>query len=87
LSSVRVRYFAELRETLGVGEEEIPVGPEGASLAELLEHLAGLHGDEAVTALVGPGIRLAVNGELDAGTPPHLHAGDELAFLPPVTGG
>ena len=87
MSSIRLRYFAELRETLGVGEEEIPVGPEGASLPGLLDHLADLHGDEAASALVGPGVRLAVNGELDAGTPPHLHAGDELAFLPPVTGG
>lgn len=48
---------------------------------------AGLEPD-LVAALRAPRIKLAVNGTLVAvGAAMALHDGDELAFLPPVSGG
>jgi molybdopterin synthase sulfur carrier subunit len=87
MSLLRVRYFASLRETLGVADEEIPVDAGGVTVDDVLGLLAEAHGEAAAEALTAPGVRLAVNDELVDGVPGRLHAGDVLAFLPPVTGG
>jgi molybdopterin converting factor subunit 1 len=75
--SVTVRLFAILRERAGTDRIELEL-PEGARVADALEavdHLAG-------------GLRLvmAVNREYAAPDDP-LSAGDELALIPPVSGG
>ena len=74
---VRVRLFAILRERAGTSEIEIDL-PEGAVVRDALEHVASL----------APGLPLvmAINREYaDADAP--LAAGDELALIPPVSGG
>jgi molybdopterin synthase catalytic subunit/molybdopterin converting factor small subunit len=72
-----VRLFAGLRERAGRDELELEL-PEGARVADALaqvQHLAP-----------GVSLVLAVNREYaDAGAV--LHAGDELAVVPPVSGG
>lgn len=74
---VRVRLFAALRERAGSEEVEVEL-PEGARVADVLERLRALTG--------GTPVVMAVNQEYaDAGSP--LHAGDELALIPPVSGG
>lgn len=74
---VRVRLFAVLRERAGSEEVEVEL-PEGARVADALERLRALTD--------GTPVVMAVNQEYaDAGSP--LHAGDELALIPPVSGG
>jgi MoaE-MoaD fusion protein len=74
---IRVRLFAGLRERVGTGENEMEL-PEGARASEVWELLQ-----------VGPepqGLAYAVNREyVDRNHP--LADGDELAIIPPVSGG
>jgi molybdopterin synthase catalytic subunit/molybdopterin converting factor small subunit len=74
---VRVRLFAGLRERLGMGENEMEL-PEGARARDVWELLE--LGPEPV------GLAYAVNRQYvdrDHG----LEDGDELAIIPPVSGG
>lgn len=74
---VRVRLFAGLRERAGTGELELEL-PDGARVADALAAVEGLSG--------GLPLVLAVNREYAA--PDALLApGDELAVIPPVSGG
>jgi molybdopterin synthase catalytic subunit len=74
---VRVRLFAGLRERAGADEVELEL-PEGALVSDALERLRG----------VTDGVRvvMAVNHEY-ADTDASLAPGDELALIPPVSGG
>lgn len=77
-----VRLFARLRELVGTGEMEWEVGG-GSTVDDLWRDLAFRH--EGLDAF-GRSVTPAVNGELARrGTP--LSEGDEVAFLPPVSGG
>jgi MoaE-MoaD fusion protein len=74
---VRVRLFAGLRERAGASELELEL-PEGAVVADALEQMSELT----------DGIRvvMAVNQEYaEAGAT--LHGGDEVALIPPISGG
>lgn len=74
---VRVRLFAGLRERAGASELELEL-PEGAVVADALARM------QPVTA--GVPVVMAVNREY-AGDEQTLCAGDELALIPPVSGG
>jgi molybdopterin synthase catalytic subunit len=74
---VRVRLFAALRERAGSDEIELEL-PEGALVSDALERMGAL--TEDVQAV------LAVNREYAAGDTA-LSPGDELALIPPVSGG
>ncbi len=74
---IRVRVFAGLRERAGWSERELEIG-EGARLGDVWP-LLGL-GDEP------PGLLYAVNHEY-AGADRVLVPGDEVALIPPVSGG
>ncbi len=84
--SVKVLYFARLREIVGIASEEVPL-PEGiADVAGLRAWLAA-RGGVWLQALDGyRQVRAAVNQELVADTSA-IGDGDEVAFFPPVTGG
>jgi len=85
-TTLKLRFFARLREDLGTGAEEVAVPPGVATVAGLRAHLAARGGAWATTLAQGKAIRVAVNQELaEAATP--IRAGDEVAFFPPVTGG
>lgn len=74
---VRVLLFAGLRERAGSDAVEIEL-PDGASVGDALASLG--------TVTDGAPVVMAVNHEYaDPGTP--LVAGDELALIPPVSGG
>lgn len=83
---VRVVFFASLREAVGTEQLtlELAAGNFGALRAQLMEALG-----EAADALWADNVRLAHNQELHAEAVDTLVLadGDELAFLPPVTGG
>ncbi len=76
---VRLRLFAMLRERAGSGELELEL-PEGASVADALA------APQVVELTAELACVLAVNREY---APPEqiLLAGDELALIPPVSGG
>ncbi len=81
---ITIKYFASLREALGVSEEEFV--SQAGTVKELMHELV-LRGESYRTAFTSiKGLRCSVNQELCE--PIHLIAeGDEVAFFPPVTGG
>jgi molybdopterin converting factor subunit 1 len=79
---VTVRLFARLRELAGTSELQREL-PEGAVARTAWESLVRDHG---ALAEYGPVISCAVNQEYARWTTP-LNHGDEVAFLPPVSGG
>jgi molybdopterin synthase catalytic subunit len=74
---VTVRLFAQLRERAGTGELSIEL-PDGARVSDAIEELGSL--------AEGLPVVMAVNREYAEGDAP-LAPGDELALIPPVSGG
>lgn len=79
---VRVKLFAMLRERAGTGDAFREI-PEGSTVNDLWERLRREHG-----GLAGMNLKLlyAVNSEYVA-LDHELADGDEVAFIPPVSGG
>ena len=81
--TVTVRLFAVFRERVGSDSIEVELD-DGATVAEALERLA--ERPELTDLLERMPVRMAVNRDYaDSDTP--LSAGDELALVPPVSGG
>jgi len=79
---VRVLFFGMLRESVGKSSEEIEV-PEGASLRDVLRHYESQiprFGESSAS------LAMAVNQQY-AAPDTKLKANDEIALLPPVSGG
>ena len=77
---VHLRYFAGIREALGRRDEALDV-PDGATVADVWERLVARH-----PALRDQRYRPAVNQDyVDPATA--LRDGDEIVFIPPVSGG
>jgi molybdopterin synthase sulfur carrier subunit len=81
---VQVRYFAAIREAIGLGTEEVQT--QSQTVAELREELRLRGGAYAEALAQGRAVRTALDQVLCEPTAP-LHEGCELAFFPPVTGG
>jgi len=81
-----ILYFAWLRERVGAAEETLAL-PEGVgTVAALVDVLAARSPGHAAAFQNRRTVRCAVNQEFaDPGAA--VHAGDEVAFFPPVTGG
>ncbi len=82
--TVSVRFFASLREA--VARDDVELELEDATIAGVRERLATVLTATQLAAATAPGVQVAVNqaivqDEVD------LASGDEVAFLPPVTGG
>tara|TARA_Y100001933_G_scaffold127999_1_gene127847 strand:- start:44 stop:298 length:255 start_codon:yes stop_codon:yes gene_type:complete len=83
--NLRVRFFASLREAVGRPEIDLEL-PDGAGHGDLLAALEARLGEPAMAALRAGNVRVARNQTLT--DQPFAPAdGDEIAFLPPVTGG
>jgi molybdopterin converting factor subunit 1 len=80
LMRVRVLYFGVLKDVMGQSGSVMEVA-EGSSVAELLAVHRGL-----AEASVWDSVAVAVNQEYARGTEV-LKDGDEVALLPPVSGG
>jgi molybdopterin synthase catalytic subunit len=79
---VRVLLFASLRERAGCESDELTMRP-GATLSDALGVLLSRH---PKLGLLNSSVRFAVNREfVDALKP--LADGDEIALIPPVSGG
>lgn len=83
MNSIHLKFFARLREELGIAEMEVPVEA-APSVDALVDWLLAEH-PQWRGALSGPLLR-AVNQDIVQGNPA-LSAGDEVALFPPVTGG
>ena len=79
---VRVRLFASLREAVGTSEVELDL-PEGATAETAWQRLADAH---ATLAPRRARLTAAVNRRYALFDVP-LRDGDELVFVPPVSGG
>jgi len=84
--SVRVLFFASLRESTGCEALTLPLQADDVGIDELLQLLSSQLDVSALPALTAESVRVAVNQELMTG-PFRINDGDEVAFLPPVTGG
>jgi molybdopterin synthase sulfur carrier subunit len=93
--TVRVRLFAALREAMGWSEQQVAAATSPATPLDLWRQLdlAGAW-QVATSAPAGAtpagalpeGVRVAINQQF-AGADTPLTDGDELAFLPPISGG
>ena len=82
--TLRILYFARLRERFGLAEESLDFA--GATAADLVAALQARGGAWAEELAAGRAFRVAVNQDivaLDAALSDHA----EVAIFPPVTGG
>jgi molybdopterin synthase sulfur carrier subunit len=84
--TLKVRYFAWVRERIGKPDEDIEVPDTVATVGELMTFLAA-RGEEYAHAFENPKvIRAAIDkAHVKAQTP--LGEATEIAFFPPMTGG
>lgn len=80
--TVTARFFAVFRERLGGSRARVEVEP-GTTVAGLWEKVTAGRPDVAAMRSI---TRFAVNGSY-AEFHAELHDGDEVAFLPPMSGG
>ena len=85
MAGIRVVFFASIREALDCAALELSIDGE-VSLSNLIAMLVAQHGESWQEALTAKNVRVAVNQELTQGNP-GIRSGDEVAFLPPVSGG
>lgn len=80
--TIELRYFAAMREALGRSSERLTV-PAGFTAADMLDRLAA---EQPKLSRLRPVLMVMVNqAYADRDAP--LADGDELAFIPPVSGG
>ena len=83
---LELRFFASLRESLGLSSESITAPAEVKPIADLRGYLAQRGNPWAEVLASAKVIRCAVNQEMVADST-LLVEGAEVAFFPPVTGG
>jgi sulfur-carrier protein len=83
--SVKILYFASLREALGCAGETLELPSSVATVAALRSYLVA-RGEAWAALEARRNLRCAVNQRV-AGPDAPVAPGDEVAFFPPVTGG
>lgn len=83
--SIKLLYFAHLRETLACNGEELDLPVGVGNVGALRAHLAA-RGDAWIALAQSQSLRAAVNQRM-ADEQAAVVDGDEVAFFPPVTGG
>jgi molybdopterin synthase sulfur carrier subunit len=86
MSSVRILYFAWLRERAGRSEETVILPAEVRTVGALMAWLGARDAGLGEAFGMGRVVRAAVNQEFASADTPVV-GGDEVAFFPPVTGG
>jgi len=84
--TLRVLYFAWLRERIGTSEETVTPPAGIATVAALTDWLRTRSPGHEAALSTGRVLRCAVNQDF-AGPDAPVRPGDEIAFFPPVTGG
>lgn len=80
--SLKILYFASLREAIGTGAEEVEMPSGVTTLGQLRTVLGKRH----ASLLSTKNLRAAINQKM-LGMDAPVADGDEVAFFPPVTGG
>jgi molybdopterin converting factor subunit 1 len=80
--TVTIRYFAMLRQTAGRDHEVITLDDPDPSPSQLYDAAAARHGISLDRSIV----RAAINGRYVSWDSP-ISDGDEVVFIPPVSGG
>ena len=81
---IHLRYFASIREDLGLAVETLETG--ATTVSALLAELRRRGGAYAQALAEGRPVRVAVN-QVMADDSAAISEGAEVAFFPPVTGG
>ena len=84
--NIQLRFFAAVREALGVSQESLNVPDDVTSLGALRAHLCQRGGIWADTLAPHKVMRMAYNHNMSTADT-LLTEGCEVAFFPPVTGG
>jgi sulfur-carrier protein len=84
--SMRLRYFAWVRERIGKPEEVIEVPPGIHTVGELMAWLAS-RGEEYAYAFETPHVIRAAIDRRHVRTDAAIKDAGEIAFFPPMTGG
>jgi sulfur-carrier protein len=83
---INLKYFASLKEELGVTHEAIAVPSPTASVMSVLQTLQARGGKWQTNLISDGNLKFAVNHVMVNADAP-VRDGDEVAFFPPVTGG
>lgn len=84
--TIRLLYFAWVRERIGAGQEELAAPSTPLTVAALLELLAARSAGHGAALADRGAIRVALN-EAFVEDSALVQPGDEVAIFPPVTGG
>lgn len=84
--SIKVRYFAWVRERVGKEEEEITPPAGVATVGELMEFLA-TRGEPYAYAFENPKVIRAAIDRSHVRADARIDGAGEIAFFPPMTGG
>lgn len=85
-ATLRIVYLARLREAFDRDGEEWPLAAGNTTVGAIVESLRLRGGVWAGELAGGRAVRIAVN-QVMASPATQVHAGDEVALFPPVTGG
>jgi molybdopterin synthase sulfur carrier subunit len=84
--NIQLRFFASVREALGVTHESVTVPAHVVTVGDVRAFLRERGGKWADVLAEGRSLRMAYNQEMtNAAT--LIEDGGEVAFFPPVTGG
>jgi molybdopterin synthase sulfur carrier subunit len=84
--NIQLRFFASVREALGVSQETVSVPANVATVGDVRALLRERGGKWAEVLAEDRSLRMAYDQQMtDAATP--IRDGGEVAFFPPVTGG
>ena len=84
--SLRIVYFAWVRERIGKGSEELELPQDVVTIGDLIGHLATL-GEEYAAAFEVPQVIRAAIDEEQADHDEPIGTAREIALFPPMTGG
>jgi sulfur-carrier protein len=83
---VKVRYFAWVRERVGLAEEDLDPPPSIATVADLVAWLTK-RGDEYAYAFENPKVIRAAIDKSHVRADAPIRGASEIAFFPPMKGG
>ncbi len=86
MTEVKLRYFAWLRERIGKPDEDVTIPQGVATVAELMEWLAG-RGEEYAYAFENRKVVRAAIDHVHVKPDTTIASAREIAFFPPMTGG
>lgn len=83
---MKIRYFAWVREKVGLDEENVDLPDTIQTVADLIDYLKTIDDNHAAAFEEEEAIRIAVD-QMHVEADHLLGAADEIAFFPPMTGG